>query len=98
MRCGAGRTAESLAAPVIYSVPAEASSTAFNKDAVMPTAPFTTAMPLAWRCIWQLPAGRKLHGRAYRPRPQEQRHPTRAAAEAHRADLKQRYGAGVICC
>jgi hypothetical protein len=58
----------------------------------------TDTAPVVWCCTRQSPGGRKLHGRAYRPKPQEQRHPTRAAAEAHRADLKQRYGPDVVVC
>jgi hypothetical protein len=58
----------------------------------------TADMPTAWRCIWQLSGGHKLQSRSYRPRPQEQRYPTRAAAEACKAELKQRYGADVVIC
>jgi hypothetical protein len=58
----------------------------------------TADIPAAWRCIWQLSGGQKLHGKSLRPRPQEQNHPTKAAAEAHKLQLKNRFGDDVVCC
>ena len=58
----------------------------------------TADIPVAWRCTWHLSGGQKLHGKSLRPRPQEQNHPTKAAAEAQKLQLKNRFGDDVVCC